>query len=392
MEIRGFFMDDGGNPAFQWPAEVPPRESTMNMDELDYDLPPEAIAVRPAEPRDSSRLMVVRRGGGAAEHRRFYQIGEFLRAGDLLVVNETRVLKAKVLLRRESGAAIGGLFVRERGPGLWEMMLRTRGRAKKGETLLAGGYRFLLQEHIGEIREGMWLVRVSPGKNPAEVLGDIGAVPLPPYIERRRSALLAHPSDHPPENAGDAAWYQTVYARPQGKSVAAPTAGLHFTADLLMRLAAQGISRAGVELDVGPGTFLPVETRTLEEHPMHREHYRVPAETIAAIRNTRTAGGQIVAVGTTAVRTLESCAGQILAPSAPAEISGETALKIGPGFSFRATDILLTNFHLPRSTLMALVAAFLGENGAERLKALYAEAVREGYRFYSYGDAMLILP
>jgi len=362
------------------------------MDELEYDLPPSAIAVRPADPRDHSRLMVVHRGARAVEHRRFFEIGEYLRAGDLLVVNETRVLKAKVLLRRKSGAAIGGLFVRERGPGVWEMMLRTRGRAKKGEELVAGEYRFLLEGHVGEIREGLWRVKVSPEKSAPVILAEIGAMPLPPYIERRRSAILEQPGAHAPENPGDAAWYQTVYARPEGRSVAAPTAGLHFTPQLLERLTQSGIARAGVELDVGPGTFLPVEAATLEEHSMHTEHYRVPPETAAAIQKTRAAGGRIITVGTTAVRTLETAAEKILENSPPAEISGDTALKISPGYSFRLTDVLLTNFHLPRSTLMALVAAFLGGDGVGRLKALYAEAIREGYRFYSYGDAMLIVP
>ena len=197
---------------------------------------------------------------------------------------------------------------------------------------------------------------------------------------------------NPPEQAGDVGWYQTVYAKQEGRSVAAPTAGLHFTPELLARLGQAGVLRAGVELDVGPGTFLPVEASTLGEHKMHSEHYHVSAETVAAIQKTRAAGGRIVTVGTTAVRTLETAANPILAEVPPAEISGDTALKISPGFSFRLTDILITNFHLPRSTLMALVAAFLGENGVERLKALYAEAIREGYRFYSYGDAMLILP
>ncbi len=277
------------------------------------------------------------------------------------------------------------------------MMLRTRGRAKKGETLEAGEYRFVLQEHVGAIKEGTWQVRVFPEKPAAKILTEIGSVPLPPYIERRRSALLEQRNAHPQQDPGDSAWYQTVYARPEGKSVAAPTAGMHFTPELLQRLENAGVRRTGVELDVGPGTFLPVEAKTLEEHAMHTEHYRVPAQTIAATRKLRqgsagAGGGRIVAVGTTAVRTLETAAETILGGAAAAEISGETALKIGPGYSFALTDVLLTNFHLPKSTLMALVAAFLGEDGVNRLKMLYAEAIREGYRFYSYGDAMLILP
>ncbi len=358
----------------------------MRMDELDYVLPPERIATAPAEPRDASRLMVVR-ADRRVEDRHFSDVGEYLRAGDLLVVNNTRVLPAKLLLRRKSGAAIPGLFVRELSPGMWEVMLRTRGKVKEGEVLESGAFEFALQWRAGE---GLWHVRLQgdAARRPAaETLTEIGHVPLPPYIEKQRRAGGASE-----ETATDRAWYQTVYAQPAGgKSVAAPTAGLHFTPQLLTRLEAKGIRRAAVELEVGMGTFLPVETETLEEHRMHVERYRAPAESIMAIRETRAAGGRVVVVGTTAVRTLETCARQILSNSPATELTGETALKIAPGFQFQLTDVLITNFHLPRSTLMALVSAFLSDNGVARLKSLYAQAIDKQYRFYSYGDAMLIM-
>jgi len=269
-------------------------------------------------------------------------------------------------------------------------MLRTRGKAGIGDELVAteaGEIRILLKERLGE---GVWRVIVgglAEGMPAAEVLARIGHVPLPPYIEKQRRQIGGTE-----ETPFDRAWYQTVYAETTGgRSVAAPTAGLHFTPELLSRLEAKGVRRVAVELDVGMGTFLPVEAETLEAHRMHSEHYRVPAETVEAIRQTRARGGRLAVVGTTAVRTLETAAARILDTSTTAsEIAGETELKIGPGFQFQLCDLLITNFHLPRSTLMALVAAFIGEGGVERLKSLYNAAVEEKYRFYSYGDAMYI--
>jgi S-adenosylmethionine:tRNA ribosyltransferase-isomerase len=388
----------------------------MRMSDLDYHLPPTAIALRPADPRDHSRLMVVprRRGGGgdsAATHRHFYNLPEFLRPGDLLVTNNTRVLPAKLLLKKQTGAAIPGLFVEEKAPGLWEVMLRTRGKVREGDQLAAAGhpYAFALEKRLGE---GLWQVRVDPADPAPKVLDTIGAMPIPPYIEKARKEHDAHlqPGTEEPWQEEDRAWYQTVFAAavaqgspaapvnptpPESRSVAAPTAGLHFTPELLAKVHDMGVEHVHVELNVGLGTFLPVETETLEEHVMHTEHYRVPAATVSALRTARAHGGRIVVVGTTAVRTLESAAGQILdSATPPADLAGTTALKIMPPYRFRLTDALITNFHLPKSTLMALVSAYLQpgdtEDGVPRLKALYAEAVRHGYRFYSYGDAMLI--
>jgi S-adenosylmethionine:tRNA ribosyltransferase-isomerase len=378
------------------------------MSELEYDLPPAAIALRPAEPRDHSRLMVVPRGGGTPVHRRFYDLPGFLKAGDVLVTNNTRVLPAKLMLHKVTGAAIPGLFVEEKGMGLWEVMLRTRGKVRVGDRLAAAGhaYTFSLVKRLGE---GLWQVRVEPPEPAPRVLDAIGAMPIPPYIEKARKEHDAHvqPEVAEPWQEEDRAWYQTVFAgasnlhaavengaAPESRSVAAPTAGLHFTPELLEKIRRMGVDHVHVELDVGLGTFLPVEAETLEEHVMHTEHYRVPGKTSAALRDARMNGRRIVVVGTTAVRTLETAAAEILAADASsADLIGVTSLKIAPGYTFRLTDALITNFHLPKSTLMALVAAFLNGSSNEsvaRLKALYAEAVREGYRFYSYGDAMLI--
>jgi len=355
----------------------------MLMSELDYELPQELVATHPAEPRDSSRLMVVHRGSGEVQHRHFFELPEFLVKGDLMVVNDTRVIPAKLELNKETGAAVPGLFLAEREAGLWEVMLRTRGKVRAGHELVCGRFRFLVEARVpGE--KGCWLVRVVPGERAGKVLGEIGHVPLPPYIESQRARELEVGGE-----GSDQKSYQTVYAR-DGQSLAAPTAGLHFTQGLLERIEAMGVRRAAVDLEVGLGTFLPVETETLEEHRMHVERYTVPAETVAAVRQQRKNGGRTVVVGTTAVRTLEAASRRILdSSSPPTEISDQTDLKIFPGYEFRLTDVLVTNFHLPRSTLLALVGAMVG---VQRLKELYALAVRQGYRFYSYGDAMLILP
>ena len=382
----------------------------MRISDLDYHLPADRIAIRPAEPRDHSRLLVVSRNSTPnpaiaipgltrwrVEHHRFYEILSLLQAGDLLVVNNTHVVPAKLFLRRHTpvtphGALIQGLFVREIETALWEVLLRTRGKVKLGEQLRGGPdglYRFTLEQRLGE---GLWRVRLSatPGQPlaAAHVLDAIGHVPLPPYIVKQRLHTGAAE-----EQNEDRQWYQTVFASAagHGASVAAPTAGLHFTPELLAALDAQGVQRVAVDLEVGPGTFLPVETDTLEEHIMHHERYSIPADTVAALRTARSQNRRIVVVGTTAVRTLEAAADTLLNPSLPSTaIHGETDLKIAPGYTFRLTDALITNFHLPKSTLMALVAAFLGDNGVETLKELYAVAIREGYRFYSYGDAMMI--
>ncbi len=358
----------------------------MLMSDLDYHLPPDRIATHPATPRDHSRLLVYHKSTGQIGHRHFHDLPTFLHPTDLLVVNDTRVLPAKLELTKPTGAKIPGLFLHELQPGLWEALLKTRGRAKQGDTLLAPPYTFHLAKRLDD--KGMWHLQVTPPDPAAKILAAIGHVPLPPYIEKQRTAA------HDTNTASDEHQYQTIYAKPAGTSVAAPTAGLHFTPQLLATLEAKGIQRTAVDLEVGLGTFLPVETDTLEEHPMHTESFSIPPATIQLLRAQRQTNARIIVVGTTAVRSLESASSEILAPdkNPPQEIRRPTNLKISPGHTFQLTDALITNFHLPRSTLMALVAAFLEPHGLQKLKHLYSLAIQENYRFYSYGDAMLLLP
>lgn len=361
----------------------------LRTSDLEYDLPEDRVATVPAEPRDSARLMVVRRDGGSAEHRRVRDLPEYLRAGDLLVLNTARVLAARLVgVREDTGGRAEALYLREESPGRWVALVKSR-RLKAGMAVRLereggadSGVRLRLVERRDE-EPGAWLLDVegAAGRATAQVLADVGRTPLPPYIlAARRHAGLAVP------DAQDRARYQTTYAAGEGASVAAPTAGLHLTPELLEVLAARGVRRADVTLHVGTGTFKPVETEFVEQHPMHEESCEMPVATREAILRTRDAGGRVVCVGTTACRTVEAFAAADAGARALA-----TRLLVTPGYGFRWTDALLTNFHLPRSTLMALVAASLG-GGAERLKRLYDEALREGYRFYSYGDAMLILP
>jgi S-adenosylmethionine:tRNA ribosyltransferase-isomerase len=374
------------------------------MSALDYHLPPELIATTPHEPRDACRLLVVHRSTGQIEHRIFHDLPDLLAPNDLLVVNESRVLPAKLTLRKASGAIIPGLFISEPHPGEWLVMLRSRGRVAAGMVLypaehLPQAWAFHVID--GADTGGHWRLRIIPAHAktlvaPAhEILGTIGTMPIPPYIQRARSESTKDATGgNVATTFDDTARYQTVYANAPG-SVAAPTAGLHFTPRLLDALVQRGIQRAAVTLHVGLGTFLPVETATLEAHKMHTETYSIPGSTRHAIQQLHVQASprsRLIAVGTTVVRTLESAAPRILAPG-DQPIDDATNILISPGHRFALVDGLITNFHLPRSTLMALVAGFLApdETGVTKLQSLYAEAIAHRYRFYSYGDAMLIL-
>lgn len=377
--------------------------------DLEYELPEPCIATAPASPRDSARMMVVSRSDPALlEHRRVRDLPGLLRRGDLLVLNQTRVVPARFNgVRLDSGGRVQGLFLAEAGGNLPDPVSPTRRwlvliKARRQST----GVRIGLLDHSGsqsgivlelEQRDpgepGAWIARIETEEGHASgfgmILERVGLTPLPPYIlQARRHAGIV------PDDEADRAAYQTVFARADeaaGGSVAAPTAGLHFTPDLLQRLEDAGIDTASVLLHVGTGTFKPVETDFVEQHTMHGEWCSVPRETGRAVAQARAREGRVVAVGTTSARALESF------PTAAQLGAGGsliTHLLITPGFHWKHVDILLTNFHLPRSTLLALVGAFLGGNadGIERLKALYRVAIDEGYRFYSFGDAMLILP
>jgi S-adenosylmethionine:tRNA ribosyltransferase-isomerase len=336
----------------------------VRTDELDYALPEELIAQRPAERRDASRLLVHRRDG-TIEHRRFDDLVALLDAGDLVVVNSSRVLRARVAVRRPTGGGGEVLLIEERADGLWEALVRPSRRTRAG-ILLAAVDGELAIEPVEPLGDGRWLVRPSlAGTELEHALERAGRMPLPPYVRD-----LAVPDDR----------YQTIYARRPG-SAAAPTAGLHFTPELWERLRAR-CEVVEVELRVGLDTFRPVTAETLEAHPMHSEAYRVDPAVRTAIRGAVAAGRRVVCIGTTSVRVVETIAD----PAAPDE--GRASLLITPGYRFRAVGALVTNFHLPRSTLLALVMAF---SGVSETRRIYAEAIRERYRFYSFGDASLLL-
>ncbi|MFM8290681.1 MAG: tRNA preQ1(34) S-adenosylmethionine ribosyltransferase-isomerase QueA [Planctomycetia bacterium] len=352
-----------------------------DADLYDYELPRELIAQEPLVDRAAARLLHVRRSDGTIAHRHVRDLPQILRPGDLLVVNDTRVVPARLVGRRAAtGGRWEGLFLRvateATHPGAWVVLAQTRGRPALGERVILvdrAGRDALQLALVGRAEGGAWLaVPDAPGSF-AEVLDRVGRVPLPGYI--RGGA----------EQPGDVERYQTVFAREAG-SAAAPTAGLHFTSDLLAALAAAGVERAQVTLHVGLDTFRPITAEKIDDHPMHTEWCCCPAETAAAVAATKARGGRVVAVGTTAVRTLETAA-QRAAPDQPlAAWSGPTDLFIRPGFSFRAVDCVVTNFHMPRTTLMVLVSAFAGRDLVARA---YDEAIRERYRFLSYGDATL---
>jgi S-adenosylmethionine:tRNA ribosyltransferase-isomerase len=331
--------------------------------DFDYDLPDELIAQQ-AEERGRSRLLVVD-AESAERHRRIDELPRLLRRGDLVVVNNTRVMPARLFARRPTGGRVEVLLVERTGPLDWTVLVKPGRRARPGTRLaLDGGPRI---EIVARLDDGRHRARFASPIEPH--LERLGHVPLPPYIKR-------------PDTAGDRERYQTVYAAVDG-AIAAPTAGLHFTREILDALRAAGIGVAEITLHVGIGTFKPVTAELVHEHRMEAERYELPAAAVEAVTATREAGGRVVAVGTTVVRALEgSAANGALRPGL-----GRTELFITPGFPFRVVDALLTNFHLPRSTLLMLVSAFAGR---QRVLAAYGEAIAERYRFYSYGDAMLL--
>jgi S-adenosylmethionine:tRNA ribosyltransferase-isomerase len=347
------------------------------VDSYDYELPDELIAREPAAARDASRLLTVDRTTGEIAHRQMREFPELLRPGDLLVLNETRVIAARLSgFRTATGGRWEGLYLGTTPDGVWRIIGQTRGKLRAGETLtlVASGNtesaRELVLELLESRDEGEWVARPQSDRDALALLDEFGAVPLPPYIERAQPTAL------------DRERYQTVYARQPG-AIAAPTAGLHFTPELLEACLARGAEIARVTLHVGLGTFRPISVERLGEHRMHSEWCEVPVDTAAMIRQVREQGGRIIAVGTTTVRTLESAA----ATGEVGEWRGETDLFIRPPYRFRVVDGLLTNFHLPRSTLLVLVSTFAGR---ELIFRAYQEAVARRYRFYSYGDAMFV--
>ena len=340
----------------------------MKTSDFYYDLPEELIAQTPVEPRNSSRLMVLPRNGGEIEHKHFYDLPEFLKPGDCLVLNNTRVLPARLYgTREDTGAVVEFVLLRQRGNKLWECLA---GPGKKAKT----GYKFRFSDKLTAIvtdvlEDGNRMIEFACEGDFFAVLDEVGQMPLPPYIK---------------EKLKDKERYQTVYSKDAG-SAAAPTAGLHFTKEMLESIKAMGVNIAYVTLHVGLGTFRPVKVEDVTQHKMHTEHYYIPEEAAETINETRKNGGRVICVGTTSCRTVESCAkkyGEIK------ECSGDTDIFIYPGFEFKCMDGLITNFHLPESTLIMLVSAFAGY---DNVMNAYNTAVKERYRFFSFGDAMLIL-
>ena len=340
----------------------------MKTSDFYYDLPKDLIAQTPVEPRDSSRLLVLGRESGSIQHKHFYDIIDFLVPGDLLVVNDSRVLPARIYgIKNETGAKVEFLLLKQISGNRWETLCRPGKRAKQGSKFTFGNG--LLSATVAKVKsDGNRVVDFDSDENFFAALDKIGQMPLPPYIT---------------EELKDKERYQTVYSNELG-SAAAPTAGLHFTKELLQKIADKGVNIAYVTLHVGLGTFRPVKVDDVTKHKMHSEHYEIPKKTADLINKTKKNGGRIIAVGTTSCRTLESVA-SLYGEIKPCD--GFTDIFIYPGYKFKVLDGLITNFHLPESTLIMLVAAF---SGYDNIMNAYKVAVEEKYRFFSFGDAMFI--
>lgn len=340
----------------------------MTVNDFDYQLPERLIAQTPLERRDHSRLLVLHRNTGEMEHKHFYDIVDYLNEGDLLVINDSKVIPARIYGKREgTGGAVEVLLLKALEENVWEVLVKPGRKARVSQKLDFNG--IMTGEVLDLLEDGKRKIRFSHnGSSIYEVLDQIGKMPLPPYIT---------------EELKEQGRYQTVYARELG-SAAAPTAGLHFTQELLEKLKAKGVEVATVTLHVGLGTFRPVKVTEISDHIMHSEYFSIPKETIEKITSAKAAGKRVISVGTTATRTLESgfdINGKCVQPS------GDTNIFIYPGYQFKVVDALITNFHLPKSTLMMLVSALAGR---DQIMEAYAEAVKQEYRFFSFGDAMFI--
>ncbi len=349
----------------------------MKTEKLSYDLPSELIAQQPIPVRSDSRLLVFNRKSYELIDSRFNKLGDFLQPGDCLVLNDTKVLPARFFGRRESGAKLEGLLLAESATDIWQVLLKGVRKVKTGEHIYLKNREkadFCRAEVLEKKSNGQCRLKIEVDAEPESILNEIGFPPLPPYIRRSDDSAAA---------AVDKLRYQTIYARKPG-AVAAPTAGLHFTKRLIEQLKQKGICFAYLTLHVGTGTFKPITTENLEEHQIHPELFSIDEQNARLINATKDKGGRITAVGTTSTRALETAA----VNSQIKTISDTTKLFITPGYKFKIIDAIITNFHLPKSTLLALVAAFAG---LENILAAYSHAIEHKYRFYSYGDAMLIM-
>ena len=348
----------------------------MKTDELNYYLPAKLIAQQPVGVRSDSKLLVFNRSSSELTDSTFSRIGDFLLRGDCLVLNDTKVLPARFFGERGSGGKLEALFLAERTPGVWEVMLKGSRKVRQGEIVCLKDKTkndFCEAEILNKTDQGGCRLKIKTDANVETILEKIGFPPLPPYIKR---------GDDQSQAAIDKLRYQTVYARHTG-AVAAPTAGLHFTDELIKQLKQTGIHFAYITLHIGEGTFKPITTKTIEEHKIHQEQFSINEKNAQIVNTTKEKGGRIIAVGTTSARTLETIASGSQVKAA----TGTTELFIKPGYKFKMVDAMVTNFHLPKSTLLALVAAFAG---LKNILAAYQHAIEQQYRFYSYGDAMLI--
>ena len=336
----------------------------LKLSDFDYKLPKELIAKYPVEPRDACRLMVLDRKTQKIEHRIFRDIIDYLQEGDLLVLNDTKVIPARLQGKKETGAKIEVFLLRPITENRWEVLIKNIKRLKPGQKVIFGGD--FSAKLVEKFEEGKALVEFE-GKDINALIKKYGHIPLPPYIERE-------------DEEKDKDYYQTVFARKEG-AVASPTAGLHFTKELLKKLEKKGVKKAFVTLHVGLGTFRPIQTEDITKHKMHEEYYHIPEETLKLLQETKEKGKSVIAVGTTVVRTLETYA-------QTGKKEGFSDIFIYPPYKFKIVDKLITNFHLPKSTLLLLVSAFAGK---EFILRAYKEAIKERYRFFSYGDAMFII-
>jgi len=349
----------------------------MRTQELDYYLPPELIAQQPASTRSLSHLLILDRQSGQFTDSTFSKIADYLKTGDCLVLNDTKVLAARFFAHRKTGGELEALFLQEDSPCIWQVMLKGTRKVKPKETIFLKDKTmkdFCTAEVMEKLQQGQCRLKINTDAGLETVLEKIGFAPLPPYIKRNKDLT---------QNKIDARRYQTVYAQKTG-AIAAPTAGLHFTDRLLKQLKTVGVQLAYLTLHVGIGTFKPITEENLQQHQMHQEQFIIDRQNAKIINRTKEKGGRVIAVGTTSVRALETAA----AGSKVKAINTATKLFIKPGYEFRIIDGMITNFHLPKSTLLALVAAFAG---LEKILAAYRHAAEKRYRFYSYGDAMLII-
>ncbi|MGB2806345.1 MAG: tRNA preQ1(34) S-adenosylmethionine ribosyltransferase-isomerase QueA [Sedimentisphaerales bacterium] len=349
----------------------------MKTDKLQYHLPPELIAQQPGDTRSSSRLLVINRKNGDTLDSRFDRLGDFLAPGDCLVLNDTKVLQARFFGRRPTGGKLEGLFLAESETGIWQVFLKAARKVKPGDAFYLKDKAkkdFCRAIVLDKMDDGRCRLKIETDADTETILDNIGFPPLPPYIKRDDDRAVAEI---------DKQRYQTVYAKTPG-AVAAPTAGLHFTQPLIERLQQAGVRFAYITLHVGAGTFKPITAENLEDHQMHQEQFSIDEENARIINAAKDKGGRTIAVGTTSTRALETVATNSRIEAG----SGETMLFIKPGYKFKIVDAMITNFHLPKSSLLALISAFAG---LENILTAYRHAIKQRYRFYSYGDAMLII-